>query len=97
MTPDQRTARRALLVSVLILLVIFLVLWWDRSGAPEKGSFEGAYQWQDWPGAGPYNLQLYDSPHFYPFYQGRDWRNAWDVHGRCSANCRKDGCTLVCR
>jgi hypothetical protein len=47
-------------------------------------------------GRGPYNIGLYDSPRYYPYYQAQDWL-AWDTDGRCSAACRSDGCTLQCR
>lgn len=53
-----------------------------------------------WAGKGPYNLQLYDSPRYYPYYEARDYMNAWDSHARCSASCGTSadgGCTVSCR
>lgn len=55
----------------------------------------------DWVGGrGPYNLQLYDSPYFYPYYEARDYMDAWDKDARCSAYCSASedgGCAVVCR
>jgi hypothetical protein len=51
-------------------------------------------------GGGPYNLQLYDSPRYYPYYEGRDYAAAWDHAGRCSVFCSASedgGCALSCR
>ena len=44
----------------------------------------------------PYNLGLYDSPRYYPYYMLDDW-NSWDAGGRCGVACRADGCALACR
>ena len=44
----------------------------------------------------PYNLGLYDSPRYYPYYMMDDW-NSWDAGGRCGVACRADGCALACR
>lgn len=51
-------------------------------------------------GRGPYNLQLYDAPHYYPYYESRDYMAAWDNTGRCAAFCSASedgGCTVSCR
>jgi hypothetical protein len=47
--------------------------------------------------AGPYGIQLYDTPHHYPFYAGRPYTDSWDHAGRCQSYCRGPGCTVVCR
>ena len=55
----------------------------------------------EWSGGrGPYNLQLYDSPHYYPYYESKDVMNAWDGDGRCVSYCRASddgGCAVACR
>ena len=51
-------------------------------------------------GRGPYNLQLYDSPFYYPYYKARDLMAAWDRSGRCVAYCSASedgGCAVACR
>lgn len=54
-----------------------------------------------WEGSrGPYGLTLYDNAHYYPYYESRDYLNAWDRNGRCAAYCSASedgGCAVVCR
>ena len=87
------------ILAILVILVVFIILLiaGARIGASLshiKTTFAGT-RW-DRGGSGPYNIQLYDSPRYYPFYMGRDWTN-WDADNRCSAHCRDDGCAVVCR
>jgi hypothetical protein len=51
-------------------------------------------------GRGPYNLQLYDRPYYYPYYEAKDYMSAWDNTGRCVAYCSASedgGCAVSCR
>lgn len=83
--------------AVLIVLVLLLLVWgWRR----EQG--EHFYD------TGPLNMQLYDSPRYYPYYMGRD-ALMFDSDARCAAYCMGSdpteatgpaspgGCTVWCR
>ena len=77
-------------VAVVVLLVIIISVCANCSPRDYKKSpFRG--------GEGPYGMELYDSPYYYPYYQSRDYTEAWDLNGRCSAYCRGDGCAVECR
>ncbi len=69
-------------LAVVILLLVALVI----AGRTSPGGFDTG---------GPYNIGLYDSPRYYPFYQARDWLTG-APDSRCVAYCRGDGCTLAC-
>ncbi|MDE2095892.1 MAG: hypothetical protein KGL39_01445 [Patescibacteria group bacterium] len=46
--------------------------------------------------SGPYNIQLYDVPLYYPDYVGRA-ATSWDGDKRCAAYCEKEPCAVWCR
>lgn len=74
---------------VLLLLVLLIVYLASRGGHTDKfnPSCRG--------GRGPYGIQLYDSPHYYPYYEPRDHSNT-----RCAVYCsvsEDGGCAVSCR
>jgi hypothetical protein len=77
----------ALAVVILLLVALAVAGGVSRPAAPcGGGGFDTG---------GPYNIGLYDSPRYYPFYQARNWLT-WDPDRRCVAYCRGGGCTLSC-
>lgn len=107
----EKLLATALIVVAVVLIVAVLVV---RRDYLSKGSFAPcagcggdsrrrppSVRQGDWVGGrGPYNLQLYDSPRYYPFYEAKDYMSAWDKAGRCSAYCRASddgGCAVSCR
>ncbi len=67
------------------------------AGHPVRGP-PRAHPWAG--GRGPYGLQLYDSPRYYPYYEARDYLDAWNRDGRCAAYCAASedgGCAVACR
>jgi hypothetical protein len=53
-------------------------------------------------GMGPYHLQIYDAPHYYPYYKGSH-QVYWDFNGKCGVWCAptpgdpEKKCTVWCR
>ena len=108
MTP----AASAAVLAALALLVILIAAVMSRRaadafsgcrscGGPSAATDDRQLRGSGWVGGrGPYNLQLYDSPRYYPYYESRDYANAWDTSGRCSVSCSASedgGCAVVCR
>ena len=62
--------QRAIGVAAIIIVAALLILHFSRA----KSNFV----------SGPYNLQLYDFPYFYPFYIGRNVTD-WDGDKRCAS------------
>lgn len=108
-TQQEKLIAAALVTMVLI--IISVIYWRDHRPKSSFTSCAGcggdntrrpsAVRRGEWVGGrGPYNLQLYDSPRYYPFYEGKDYMASWDKAGRCSAYCRASndgGCAVVCR
>lgn len=95
---------RALLVVVLVL-VILLVAWASHTARDNYSVAPEADPTLYGPlvaGMGPYHLQIYDVPLYYPYYKGSQ-QVPWDFDGKCSVSCTpKPGdpekrCTVWCR
>ena len=103
-------------MTIAVLAVIILAFYIRQGGYERKDNFSSCASCSDpgdvyvppptvrqgeWDGGrGPYNLQLYDAPYFYPYYESRDYMAAWDNEGRCATYCRASGdggCAVVCR
>ena len=91
-TEDEKFA---VAIVVAVVFIISFISWQGWRQLPldsRRGTWVG--------GRGPYNLQLYDSPRYYPSYEGKDYTASWDEAGRCSAYCRASddgGCAVACR
>lgn len=91
--PTTGYARAApMIVSVLVLLVViilvaFAAIWVLPLRTRERG---GAFC------PGPYNMQIYDSPYFYPYYEARA-QQQWDADRKCVSFCGQSPCTIWCR
>lgn len=83
--PGESLAIAAAAVAVLVCFWVFFAA--AARGGKTGGGFDTG---------GPYNLGLYDSPRYYPYFATDAW-TLWDPAGRCGAACRDDGCTLSCR
>lgn len=80
-----------ILAVVAILLVLAIVQMARQKGGRKDTACGGG-------GGGPYNIQLYDSPRYYPYYWARDYTCPWDSTGRCAAYCGAGPpCTVSCR
>ena len=88
-------------VAIAAAVVLAIVLLARLRKSPMRGSARGEKF------AGPYNIQLYDYPFFYPHYVARD-AAAWDGDERCATYCSAPdelapgtdgttGCTVWCR
>ena len=111
MYAQQEKLLSAALIAVVLLLIAAFISLVFRRDRPFKGSCAGggckntrrgaAVQRDKWVGGqGPYNLQLYDAPQYYPYYESRDVMGTWDNEGRCVSYCRASddgGCAVVCR
>lgn len=84
-----------MLVFTLATIIVLLILITATFVAKRRAGIEPFAP--DSANRGPYNIGLYDSPYYYPFYQGREYTAAWDGGGQCVTYCRADGCTVVCR
>jgi hypothetical protein len=108
------TQQEKLVAAALVAVVLIIISVIYRRDHRPKSSFAScagcggdntrrppAVRRGEWVGGrGPYNLQLYDSPRYYPFYEGKDYMASWDNAGRCSAYCRASddgGCAVTCR
>lgn len=83
-------SRLIIALAIVLVLVLVIVLYRGELFA-RKNRFAS--------GSGPYSMQLYDSPRYYPFYEGREYTK-WDRDGRCATYCRASGdggCAVVCR
>jgi hypothetical protein len=77
-----------MIVSVLVLVTIILAAAWAAHlRTRERG---GAFC------PGPYNMQIYDSPYFYPYYEARA-QQQWDADRKCVSFCGQSPCTVWCR
>ena len=96
------TASAAVVAAVLILAAAPVLLVLRRTpGGGKNGGGEGFSP----PGRGPYGLQLYDTPRYYPYYPGRSPRYA--AYGpRCVLYCaggagllggQAEECAVSCR
>lgn len=111
---EKLLAAALVVVAILTIAALVVVVVVVRRDHHSKGSFAScagcggdssrrppSVRRGDWVGGrGPYNLQLYDSPRYYPYYEAKDYMSAWDKAGRCSAYCRASddgGCAVVCR
>ncbi len=76
------------------LLVLLLVLV-GATALCQRGWGAPRSRFCDRGAAGPYNIQLYDTPRVYPRYQSRPYYAALGSE-RCAAYCREDDCTVWC-
>lgn len=84
--------RLLLAAAVVAVVAVIAALTWAKISRRRRGGFASG-------GVAPYGLPLTDSPHFYPYYKGREY-TTWDVGNRCVAYCRAaedGGCAVVCR
>jgi hypothetical protein len=73
-------------IAAFVIIVIILVAFFVRRGEKKGNAFCG----------GPYNIQLYDNPYLYPWYEGREVTD-WDGDKRCVSYCAKSPCDVWCR
>jgi hypothetical protein len=111
MYTQQEKLIAAALVAVVLIIIISVIYRRDHRPKSSFASCAGcggdntrrppAVRRGEWVGGrGPYHQQLYDSPRYYPYYEGKDYMASWDKAGRCSAYCRASddgGCAVVCR
>lgn len=81
--------KEALMFGVLVAVVIVIIVLVRRNrsaraGAPSQFT------------SGPYNIQLYDYPYYYPFYTGRNATD-WDGDKHCVSYCSQEPCAVWCR
>jgi hypothetical protein len=78
-----------MIASILVLLVIVILAaaWAFHSQTRARG---GTFC------PGPYNMQIYDSPYFYPYYEARA-QQQWDADRKCVSFCGQSPCTIWCR
>lgn len=86
-TDRARAAPVVAAILALLIVVILVVAWAARGRAEARG---GAFC------PGPYNMQLYDSPYFYPYYEARA-QQQWDADRKCVSFCGQSPCTIWCR
>ena len=110
---ERQIAVSIALVAILVILAVYMSAARRKDGFSSCTSCGGNGKSQpliapnrtlrrgDWVGGrGPYNLQLYDNPYYYPYYETRDYADAWDRNGRCAVYCSASGdggCTVTCR
>jgi hypothetical protein len=76
----------AVLLTSLLIIIVLALAWYSHREGQRGGTFC----------PGPYNIGLYDSPHFYPTYEGRD-SVEWDGDRRCATYCQQEPCVVWCR
>ncbi len=76
----------ALQLTAVVLVALVLIAWFARRPRHPRDGYC----------AGPYNMQLYDSPYKYPYYEGLETMD-WDGDARCVAYCATSPCTVWCR
>lgn len=79
------------IILLAFIIVIIIVLLYSKRKQKFVPSF---YNYYDMPG--PYNMQLYETPYHYPFYEARE-SLVWDGASGCTASCEKSPCTIWCR
>lgn len=77
----------ALYVALVVAIIIVIVV--QVSGADLIGNGK-----QRFCETGPYGMSLFDSPRYYPFYEGQAYVGAAP---QCVPYCRAGGCAVVCR
>lgn len=90
-TQENITASAFFAVAVIIILAFFTR---EGPGCP-KGTFTTCSSC-----GGSSNLQRYDSPHLYPYYESCGVVGGLDTSGRCATYCRASGdggCAVACR
>ena len=81
----------AIIIVIILILAVLFVAFSDKIFRGKKDKYCGSIY-----DMGPYNIQLYDKPYYYPKWEGNHqlW---WDTNARCAAYCAQTPCTIWCR
>lgn len=83
-----------IIAAVLALLIVVILALTGAAFMRPKAGRSQAHGGTFCPG--PYNMQIYDSPYFYPYYEARA-QQQWDADRKCVSFCGQSPCTIWCR
>ncbi len=84
-------ASYAAIIAIILILAFLFAICSGKDFLTGKDTYCGSVY-----DMGPYNIQLYDRPYYYPRWEGNHnlW---WDTNARCAAYCTQSPCVVWCR